>query len=413
SGNSFFNQPWVQAPASTESRDGLGPLFNSRSCAACHFRDGRGRPPLEPEEPFLGLLLRLSIDGQSEHDVDQPERDVDALGHGQPIAEPSYGLQLQPFSVADVPAEARPEVHYQEIHGTYADGEPYTLLDPTYTISDLSYGPMHEDLRLSPRVAPAVVGLGLLEAIDQVALLELEDSEDVDGDGISGRANWVWDVVQQTWSLGRFGWKAEQPTVRQQSAAAFSGDIGITTTLFPAEGCTEAQPECDSALSGGAPELSDRLLLRVEVYTRLLAVPMRIRANDPEVLRGKQLFHDAQCASCHVPSYVTGADSDLAEVQNQRIWPYTDLLLHDMGEGLSDHRSSFAASGSEWRTPPLWGLGYIEVVNDHNRLLHDGRARGVSEAILWHGGEAQGSKEFFESMPAEDREALVAFINSL
>jgi CxxC motif-containing protein (DUF1111 family) len=398
-GNSFFSQSWVQAPASTESRDGLGPLFNARSCAACHFKDGRGRPPTEQGEAFLGLLLRLSVPGQGPHE--------------EPLPDPTYGGQLQPFSILNVPAEGAPTVSYEEIPGAYADGEPYTLQKPEYRIDNLAYGPMDQIVLVSPRVAPAVIGLGLLEAIALVTLENLEDPDDAGGDGISGRINRVWDVQLGAMSAGRFGWKAEQPSVRQQSAGAFLGDIGVTSSLFPDQDCTGTEAECAGAVTGGAPEIPDPLLDRVELYARLLAVPVRERWSDKQVLRGKWLFREAGCVSCHVPQHRTGTLDGLPESSNQSIWPYTDLLLHDMGEGLSDNRPSFGAVGPEWRTPPLWGLRLYEVVNDHDRLLHDGRARGVAEAILWHGGEADKAREAFRTLIAEDRRALVEFVESL
>jgi CxxC motif-containing protein (DUF1111 family) len=398
-GNGFFNQPWVEAPASTEGRDGLGPLFNARSCAACHFKDGRGRPPLADDEAFLGMLLRIG----------PPE-----LGeHGAPAPDPSYGGQLQPFALPGVPAEGTPRVTYTEVAGEYADGEPYVFLEPAYAIEDLAYGPLGPALAISPRVAPAMIGLGLLEAIPEARISALADPEDADGDGISGRVNRVWDAALEETAVGRFGWKAEQPTVRQQSAGAFLGDMGLTTELFGAEDCTTAEAECAASTSGGSPEVSPELLERVVVYGRLIAVPARVNANDPEVLRGRRLFGETGCASCHVPRHETGEIEGFPELSAQIVFPYTDLLLHDMGEGLSDGRPSFGAEGNEWRTPPLWGLGRYPVVNDHDRLLHDGRARGVAEAILWHGGEGEEARERFRALSAEDRAALVEFVESL
>lgn len=398
-GNGFFNQAWTTAPSSNESRDGLGPLFNARACASCHFKDGRGRPPLEEGEDFVGILLRLSVPG--------------AGAQGEPTADPNYGGQLQPFGVSGVPGEGRPRIVYRSIAGRYADGEAYELLEPTYVIEELAHGPLSDDIQISPRVAPAMIGLGLLEAIDEASLLARADPEDADGDGVSGRVNQVWDVEAQTLAIGRFGWKAEQPSVRQQSAGAFLGDIGVTSSLFPNRDCTSSQTECLNAASGGEPELTDRLLDRVERYSQLLAVPGRQDYTEPAVLRGKARFGELGCDSCHVPSHRTRTDSELEEVRDQLIWPYTDLLLHDMGDGLSDHRPSFAAEGNEWRTPPLWGIGRYPTVNNHDRLLHDGRARGVAEAILWHGGEASGAKAGFEELSAADRRDLITFVESL
>lgn len=396
-GNAFFNQDWITAPSSNDSRDGLGPLFNARSCASCHFKDGRGRPPLDADEPFISMLLRLSV----------------AEGSGHPVPEPSYGGQLQPFAIGGVPGEGSPRVSYTTITGTYADGEPYELLRPTYIIEDLAHGPMSPDILISPRVAPAMIGLGLLEAIDDASLYALVDADDFDGDGISGRVNRVWDVEAGSLALGRFGWKAEQPSVRQQSAGAFLGDIGVTSSLFPEQECSSAQLDCQLAMTGGEPELSDRLLERVERYGQLLAVPARLDYADLDILYGKARFSEVGCDGCHVPSHRTRADAELEEVRDQLIWPYTDLLLHDMGEDLSDERPSAEADGNEWRTPPLWGVGRYPDVNGHNRLLHDGRARGVAEAILWHGGEAARSREAFRRLSAKERGFLIAFVESL
>lgn len=391
-GNSFFNQPWVTAPSSTRTRDGLGPLFNARACSTCHFRDGRGAPP-DPGERFSGLLLRLSVGDGS------PDK--------APVPDPHYGGQLQPFAIADVPVEGNPKVTYVEQPGTYADGTPYTLLAPTYVVEELAYGDFDPDIRISPRVAPQMVGMGLLEAIPAKRLEALADADDTDGDGISGRLQRLPDGA-----IGRFGWKAEQPTVRSQVTGAFLGDIGITTEARPDQTCTDAQPACQNSQHGGAPEIEPHLLDRVVAYSSLLAVPLRRDFGAAEVEHGERLFTQIGCAACHVPQHQTG-ESDFEELRDQTIWPYTDLLLHDMGPGLSDERPVFGANGREWRTPPLWGVGLIATVNRHDRLLHDGRARGVAEAILWHGGEGEAAAEGFKRLDAADRAALVRFVESL
>jgi CxxC motif-containing protein (DUF1111 family) len=396
-GNSFFSKSWVMAPSSTSARDGVGPTFNARSCAGCHFKDGRAAPP-DDDPTTLGLLLRLSIDGEDEH--------------GGVVGDPSYGDQLQDRGIQDVPAEALFTIELSPITGEYEDGEAYELRAPTYVIHDLAFGELSEDIRVSPRLAPQVIGMGLLEAIPDARLRELEDPDDDDGDGISGRANRVWDIEAGEERLGRFGWKAEQPSVLQQSAAAFLGDIGATTRLFPAENCPGPQTACAAAINGGKPEVSDDLLDKVVLYTQALAVPARRSADDPVVLRGKALFREAGCDGCHVAKHVTG-ESEITALAEQTIFPYTDLLLHDMGDALGDDRPSFDAEGNEWRTPPLWGIGLIQDVNGHERLLHDGRARGVAEAILWHGGEAEEAKESFRTMNEDDRKALVRFVRSL
>lgn len=398
-GNAFFNQAWTEAPSSNVSRDGLGPLFNARACSSCHFKDGRGRPPLADESEFSSMLLRIGAPGTAPGDA--------------PLSDPSYGDQLQPYGIDEVPGEGVPHVTYTPVAGHYADGDAYELLAPTYSIEAPSHGPFVADLRISPRVAPAMIGLGLLEAIPEARLHELEDPDDADGDGISGHVNRVWDVAAQQLALGRFGWKAEQPSVRQQASGAFIGDMGITSSVFPNQECTASETECQGAAGGGDPEITDELLERVVRYSELLAVPARLSFADEDVLRGKAVFSELGCQSCHTPSHRTSDSAALEELQGQSIWPYTDLLLHDMGDGLSDHRPSFAAAGNEWRTPPLWGLGHYPTVNGHDRLLHDGRARGVAEAILWHGGEAEAIKQAFVELPASDRLDLIAFVESL
>lgn len=397
-GNSFFEQNWVIAPASTTSRDGLGPLFNARSCSSCHFRDGRGRPPEAEDEAFLSMLIRLSIPGVGVN--------------GAPLAEPTYGGQLNPQAIPGVLGEGQPRVSYQEIAGSYADGTAYSLRKPIYRFEELGYGDMHPDVMFSPRVAPAMIGLGLLEAIPASSILALADETDADGDGISGRPNWVWNVASQMTVLGRFGWKANQPNVEQQTAAAFLGDIGITSRLFIDENCSDAQADCADAVTGGAPELQDDLLDDVTFYAQTLAVPARRNWDTVDVLRGKYLFQQAGCASCHTPVLETG-EHPIEALANQTVRPYTDLLLHDMGEELADHRPDFEATGREWRTPPLWGIGLQQTVNGHTYFLHDGRARNLEEAILWHGGEAEASRESFRNMNPKDRQDLLAFLQSL
>jgi len=399
-GNSFFNQNWVQAPSSTEGRDGLGPLFNARSCSGCHFRDGRGRPPLTDDEPMLSMLVRLSVPGEA------PD--------GGPRPEPAYGDQLQPDAILDVPGEGRAVVRYEEVPGAYDDGEPYALRRPTYAFEDLAFGPMQPDTMISPRVAPVVIGLGLLEQIPEAALLDRADPDDADGDGISGRPNFPTDPLTGQPGLGRFGWKANQVGLVQQNTGAFLGDMGLTSALHPAQNCTDLQPECAAAFDPGQPEVSDHVVQRLTFYSRTLAVPARRDVDDPVVLAGRELFHEAGCADCHVPSYVTGpGDPEVPQLEGEQIWPYTDLLLHDMGEGLADGRPDYDADGREWKTPPLWGVGLVPVVNDHDLLLHDGRARGLAEAILWHGGEGEAAKEAFRTMARDDREALLTFLESL
>lgn len=405
-GNAFFTQPWVSAPSSTTARDGLGPLFNSNSCQGCHTKDGRGQPPHSLADTHFTSLIRLSIPPTTaEHELV-----VKTLGV---IPEPTYGDQLQPLSIQGIQAEGKPVVEYETITGQFKDGTPYELLKPKVSLTHLTDGAVHADTQLSMRVAPVMVGMGLLEAIPEAALLAFADPDDSNGDGISGRPNRVWDIKTQQAQLGRFGWKANQPTVEQQTASAFQGDIGITSSLFPQQSCTPQQTACLAAPDGGKLEVSDEILSQVTFYASTLAVPARRKVTDPQVQAGQVIFNKSACASCHIPHYVTGNKAGFPELEHQSIQPFTDLLLHDMGEGLADHRPDFAATGTEWRTAPLWGIGMIEKVNGHTRFLHDGRARNLMEAILWHGGEAEPSKQAVLNLDASERAALLAFLNSL
>ena len=345
------------------------------------------------------MVIRLSIPGVGTN--------------GGPLPHPEYGTQLQNNAIDEVPEEGRATIRYREIPGSFADGETYSLRSPIYEFSEMSHGPINEDVLYSPRVAPAMYGLGLLEAIPESTIRAQSDPDDINGDGISGRPNWVWDPVKQERVIGRFGWKANVANLQQQVASAAFGDMGITTSLFPAQNCRPTQAACLSASQGSGPELDDVRLSRLVMYSRSLAVPAKRDVEKPAVRKGEQLFAKAGCDSCHTPSFETDSTAAMPALANQDINPYTDLLLHDMGEGLADGRPDFEATGREWRTPPLWGIGLVHHVNLHRFFLHDGRARGLTEAILWHGGEAKDSRDAFLSMLADDRSALVAFLKSL
>lgn len=400
-GNSLFEQNWVTAPASTTARDGLGPFFNARACAGCHAFDGRGKTPDFDGEVNHGLLLRLNTLTINEF--------------GAYEGDPIYGGQLQDQSIPDVETEGNFVIDYKEIDIEYPDGNIVTLRSPSYTIKDLAYGELSPETKISPRIANQMIGLGLLEAIEEQDLLELEDENDADNDGISGRVNRVYDFKNNETVVGRFGWKANQPSIEQQIAGAFSGDIGITSSIFPEENCTEGV-DCESIPNGNTGddnfELSEIALETVTFYSSTLAVPIRRDYDTDNTLEGRQLFFEAKCASCHIPKYITGNHS-IAALENQTIYPYTDLLLHDMGDALADGVPDFIATGNEWRTPPLWGVGLLQTVNKHTQLLHDGRALNVEEAILWHGGEAEGSKQLFMNFTAEERQKVIDFINTL
>ncbi len=409
-GNEQFNEPWVVAP-DPSGVWGLGPTFNEDRCAHCHVHNGRSAAPVDGQAAVQGVLVRLSIPGQTRE--------------GGPLPHPAYGDQLQNRGIQErVPAEGQAVFTYTAREVSFADGEKVTLRVPHVEFKDLQFGELGKDTMISPRVAPAMVGMGLLEAVPEETILRIaKEQEKV---GMAGKPNTVWDMENEQMVLGRLGWKANQPSIRQQTAAAFFGDIGATSYMFPEENCPAVQVACldlpSASKCGGQggctgntyrPEVVPSRLTNIALYLQALAVPARRNVDDPAFKRGEQVFAEAQCSVCHVPELTTGPKPALKAAASLTIRPYTDLLLHDMGEDLADGRPDFKASGREWRTAPLWGVGLIKTVNGHSDLLHDGRARGVTEAILWHGGQAEKSREAFRNMPKADRAALVKFVESL
>ena len=411
-GNGVFDRPWVAAPASTLASDGLGPLYNARSCQRCHLKDGRGHPPEGPDDSAGSFLMRVAVPGGAA--IEEIE------GYLSTLPDPVYGGQIQDISIAGHPAEANVAISYETKIIVLSGNETAQLRKPHYTLTNLGYGALDDRSRLSPRIAPQMIGLGLLDAIPAADILSLADPDDKDQDGISGRAQIVLSRSHGVPMLGRFGLKAGQPSIQEQSAAAFHGDIGISSTLFP-QGygdCTASQTACQNAPNGNTDvhddaEISDLGLELVTFYASNLAVPARRDVDDPEVLRGKQVFYETGCTACHTPKFVTHRLADQPEQSFQLIWPYTDMLLHDMGPDLADNSAEGRANGREWRTPPLWGIGMTEVVSGHTYFLHDGRARSLLEAILWHGGEAEAQKQRMIDMPPQDRAALIRFLESL
>ena len=395
-GNAFFNSAWVAAPSSTSARDGLGPLFNARSCDSCHNNDGRGRPPADASERPISLVIQFG-----------------AAAAGVSGGDPVYGSNLNPFAVSGVPAEGTVHIHYREVPGKFADGEGYTLLAPEYTFDELAYGPLAATTAFSPRVAPAVFGTGLLETIPEAQVLERADPDDANGDGVSGRPNRVRSLTLDRIVIGRLGWKANQPDIAHQTAAAFLNEIGMSTSLALRQNCTTAETACSRAPNGGSPEISDEIFNRIVHYEQMLAVPARRDVEAPKVAAGAHIFLASGCESCHRATFTTGTAADRPWLSGKTIHPYSDILLHDMGSLLGDGRVDQQASGSEWRTPPLWGLSRIYTVNGHTRLLHDGRARDVNEAILWHGGEGEHSRRVYLALPKAQREELLSFMQSL
>ncbi len=412
-GNGIFRKDWVTSPSSTQASDGLGPLFNSRNCQACHIKDGRGHAPLSPGADAVSYLVRLSVPPNEE------QARLIAAGALAAAPDPVYGLQLQDNSAAGLVPEGRVHIDYEDVPVALSDGETVTLRKPTLTIDKPGFGPFASGLMRSGRIAPAMSGMGLLEAIHDADIMAHADPDDKDGDGISGRPNLISDGKGGL-LIGRFGWKAAQPSVEQQTAHAFAGDMGLSTPILPDNSgdCTEAQPDCRAMPNGaqeryGDTEVPQDVLDLVVFYSQNLAPPVRRGFDRPDVLAGKAAFYQAGCPVCHVPKYVTSRNAAHEAQRFQLIWPYTDLLLHDMGPGLADGRSEGLADGSEWRTPPLWGIGISHKVSAEAGFLHDGRARTLQEAILWHGGEAQKARDAYIALPKAERDALVKFLESL
>lgn len=411
-GNAFFTRLWVSSPASTKSSDGLGPLFNARACQRCHIKDGRGHPPEIDDQNAVSMLVRLSIPAVT-------EKDKALLDSGQvnSINDPVYGGQLQDASIAGVHSEGVIDISYQEQLLKLNGGQSISLRKPKLDVKNLMYGDFHKNIMMSARVAPQMIGLGLLEAISEKDILAKQDIDDQDSDGISGKANWVWSNDQQALALGRFGLKAGKASLNDQNQAAFNGDIGLSTPLFSAAAgdCTAQQVDCLEMPNGNTNglEVDQKVAEQVLHYTRNLSVPARRNVSEKGVLAGKQLFYQSGCIACHTPKFITPRDTAQPEQSRQLIWPYTDMLLHDMGEGLADNRPDAKANGREWRTAPLWGIGLTPVVNGHSYYLHDGRARSLLEAVLWHGGEAESAKNKVVEMTPQERDQLIQFVESL
>jgi len=410
-GDGVFERPYKPALGRDYKGNalGLGPLFNNNSCESCHISDGRGKPPVGPHEQIEGGFVRVSIPGTGPY--------------GKPLTPPGYGHQIADRAIGDIKPEATVRIEWIEESGTFPDGESYSLRKPNILLTDLAYGPMPDDAVLELRMAPPVFGLGLLEAIPEQTILSWADPDDLDNDGISGRPNYVWDLERGGTVMGRFSWKANSFDIRQQAAEAAINDMGVNSELFlyhhddqvnnhkSRQNCEPEQTECLNAVDGLDFELSQDQLVDVTAYLQLLGVINRRNMDNPKVQRGEALFHSTGCASCH-KSIVTTGEHEISRLENQVIRPYSDLLLHDMGEGLAGRRD-FLATQQEWRTAPLWGIGATELVNGHTNFLHDGRARNLEEAVLWHGGEAEKVKNNYMNLTKEDRDLLILFVDQL
>lgn len=392
-GDQLFEQSFVAAPAPRFS--GLGPVYNNSSCANCHHNDGFGLPT------FGGigssLLMRISIPGQD--------------AHGGPMAAPGFGGQLQNVGLFGVQPEVHVDLSYTEQLFTFADGETASLRTPTYALSN-PYIPLPAGFMLSPRLGPPVFGLGLLELIPESTIKSFTDPTDANNDGIKGRTNYVYNPYTHQTELGRFGKKANTSDLLVQVATAFQQDMGITSYVQPKKSVW-GQSQFTYVPDSVGTDLADSALNAVVFYVRTLAVPGRRNTSDANVKSGEAIFKQLNCSGCHIPTMYTGIDVNLPAMSNQRIHPYTDMLIHDMGTALADNRPDYQATGNDWKTPALWGLGMFVKTNGTPYYLHDGRARTVTEAILWHGGEAQKSKDAFVNLSKKERSDLISFLQSL
>ncbi|MFT5706847.1 MAG: CxxC motif-containing protein (DUF1111 family), partial [Oceanospirillaceae bacterium] len=353
-GESIFSKLWVFSPSSTQASDGLGPLHNARSCIGCHTRGGRGHVPKGnwPADNAISMLMRLSIEARTD-----AEKALLKSGKVGVIAEPTYGTQLQDFAMQGLAAEGRININYSQKIVKLKGGTKVMLRKPSYSVTDLKYGPLDPSTKISVRIANPMLGLGFLEAIDERDILALADPNDENNDGISGRVNMVWQVATKSIVLGRFGWKAGSPSLAQQNSGAFATDMGLSTTLFPNAyqgDCSAAQTECLAAPDGRSAhlqglEVASKMSQMLAIFVRNISVPERADVKSPQVLAGKALFNSTGCSGCHQSKFITSSRAAKGQA-SQLIWPYTDLLLHDMGPALADNRSEFQATGNEWRT---------------------------------------------------------------
>ncbi len=405
-GRSLFKKLWIAAPTATKASDGLGPLYNARSCFQCHINAGRGRVP-EDNQSAVSLFMRLSIPPQN-------KADQQILQHHQQtvIAEPRYGTQFQTFAVTGLYGEGDLQIQYDNLSVDLADGETVILHQPQYQLNNLHYGKLHPQTMMSPRFAPALIGMGLLERIKAQDILQYSDPDDVNKDGISGKPNKVWSREFKQVMLGRFGYKAGVATLDEQNQSAFVGDIGLSTPLFPHSwgDCTAKQPLCRNAphgddISQHSLEAPKKVTDAVLYYVSHLVRPTPSNEKDSDVIEGQKHFIQAGCIACHRANYQLDKATTIS--------PYSDFLLHDMGRKLADNRPEGEANGQEWRTAPLWGIGLTERINGHSYYLHDGRARTLQQAILWHGGEAKKARNYYRQLAKKERQQLLQFLRAL
>ncbi|WP_067099005.1 di-heme oxidoreductase family protein [Marinomonas atlantica] len=404
-GQSMFERLWVPAPSSTTASDGLGPHFNARSCHSCHVNSGRGHAPTTDQlgSDVPSFFIRL---GNS--DKAAPDR---------VIGDYMYGRQFHPLSATNVKTEGDYRIHWQESIETFDDGSQVTLRNPSLEWLSLNHGDFQETTGFSMRVSPPLVGMGLLDLVPDSLILENADPDDLDQNGISGKANWI--ERDDDRLLGRFGHKASVSSLNEQNQSAFNGDLGLSTELFPfpSGDCTVAQTDCMQAPNGNSQhldglEVSKEQMAVLDTYVALSMPPAMRNLDQAWFKDAKQIFDQLECGSCHIPKLTTGL-SKFTTLSHRDFYPFTDMLLHDLGSELANGFPVFNASPQEWRTAPLWGIGLSESVSGRNGFLHDGRARTIEEAILWHGGEAQASKKAYKSLNAKQRALFVRFLESL
>ena len=411
-GKNVFQKLWVPSPSSTTASDGLGPLFNTRSCNNCHINNGRGHAP---EANVNGVsvpsfLIRL---GKAHSESFTPHQYI--YPH---IGDVRYGHQFQGQSSPGIQPEGDYYLTYDTHIETLDDGSKVELRSPNLHWRTLNYGNFEKSTRFTMLTSPALIGMGLLDNIPQKDIIAKADPDDRNKDGISGRVSWI--KSGGNILLGRFGYKASAPTVSAQNQSAFHTDLGLSTPLTPSPygDCTEFQIDCLKSPTGNSPHLDnlevDKQQARlVDLFVSLSSPPAMRNLTSKSFLEGKRFFDDGGCASCHTPKMKTGNSSEFSVLNNQTFYPFTDMLLHDMGPALASGFPSFSASTTEWRTSPLWGIGLSKNVSGRVSFLHDGRARSIEEAILWHGGEAKKSQEYYKSLNQEHRKKLIYFLESL
>lgn len=411
-GRSLFEKFWVASPSSTTASDGLGPLYNARSCHSCHLNNAKGHAPANLQSAITTPSFFVRLKRWPRPTGFDPKTAV--------TGDTRYGTQLQTLSTTELPPEAELIVEYKYSTLNFSDNTPIELRKPNYSLNKLGYGEFNKDTSLSGRVSPALTGVGLIDALDDETILANEDIHDEDGDGISGRANRVWDKINQTWAVGKFGWKATVATLSEQNQSAFNGDLGLSTPLVtsPYGDCTQAQTACLNLANGNSEhldnlEVSNQIMLLVNKFSALSA-PSKIRnLSDKKFMQGKLVFDQLNCAGCHTPKMTTSNETEYKVLASKTFYPFSDFLLHEMGPDLADTGNEFNANGQEWRTPPLWGNALNKITSGRESYLHDGRARNLVEAIAWHGGEAKQSQLGFLQLNKTQRNDLIYFLESL